>query len=284
MIASRLLAVVVAAFLVFGETCLAGPWPRKQGSAFTQLGFSTIGYNKIYDDRAEKTPVFADVRDNVVQAFGEFGVTDRLTLTASIPFKFLSVSPVQSAFAPVASRLTNSGLGDIDVTVRYNLFVDNGLAGSGGVRLGIPTGDSKNANGLILGDGEFNIAPVLLFGKSFHPHPAYIAADIAFNVRGSGFSNELLYNVELGYGFFESRLYFILLLSGKESTSSVPSKPAAASVFGLSTNNQEFTAIVPKLLYKASEHLGISISFATATHGRNIAGGFVFAGGVFHEF
>ncbi len=284
MIYSRLLVVLLAAHLFFGETCLAGSWPRKPGSAFMQLGFSTIGYNKIYDDRAEKTPVFADVRDNVVQAFGEIGVTDRLTLTALIPFKFLSVSPMQSAFAPVTSKRTNSGLGDIDMTARYSLFLDNGYAASFGLRFGLPSGDSKNADGLILGDGEFNVAPVLLFGKSFYPLPAYIAADVAYNVRGSGFSNELLYNVELGYGFFKSRLYFILLLSGKESTSSIPSTPVAASAYGLSTNNQEYTAIVPKLLYKTSEHFGISISFATATHGRNIAGGFVFAGGVFYEF
>ena len=281
---SQRFAVLVAAFLIFAETGAAGPWPRKQGSGFVQLGFSTIGYNKIYDDRAEKAPVFADVRDNVLQAFGEVGVTDLLTVTASIPFKFLSVAPLQSTLAPVTSRLINSGLGDIDVMARYNLLTENGYAVSSGLRFGIPSGDSKKANGLILGDGEFNVAPVLLLGRSFYPEPAYITADVAFNFRGSAFSNELLYNVELGYGLFESRLYVILLLSGKESTSSVPSKFVAASAYGLSTNNQEYTAIAPKLLYKFSDHLGVSISFATATHGRNIAGGFVFAGGVFHEF
>jgi hypothetical protein len=94
----------------------------------------------------------------------------------------------------------------------------------------------------------------------------------------------VIYNLELGYGLFESRLYIILLLSGKESTSSVPTKAAAALVYGLSNNNQEYTAIVPKLLYKHTDQLGASISFATATHGRNIAGGFVLAGGVFYEF
>jgi len=283
-ITSRLVSVFLPALLVIAETCVAGPWPRKQGSAFIQLGFSTIGYNKIYDDRGDKAPVFADVRDNVLQAFGEVGVSDLLTLTASIPFKFLSVSPLQSALAPLTSKLTNSGLGDIDLMARYNFLTGDGYAVSCGLRFGIPSGDSKKANGLILGDGEFNVAPILLLGRSFYPQPAYITADVAFNFRGNGFSNELLYNVEFGYGLFESRLYVILLLSGKESTSSVPSRFAAAALYGLSTNNQEYTAIVPKLLYKASDHLGISVSFATATHGRNIAGGFVFAGGVFHEF
>jgi len=283
-IAFRHLAASLIAVLLAAEACSAGPWPRKQGSAFIQLGFSRIGYNKIYNDHSEKTAVSADVRDDVLQAFGEVGVSDRLTVTASVPFTFLSVSPLPSAPAPETSRLTNSGLGDIDLMARYHLLTENGYAASCGLRFGIPSGDSKNPNGLILGDGEFNVAPVILFGKSFFPLPAYLTVDAAINLRGSGFSNELLYHVEFGYGLFESRVYAILLLSGKEATSSIPSTSVEASVYGRSTNNQEYTAIVPKLLCKVSDHSGVAISFATATHGRNIAGGFVFAGAVFHEF
>ncbi len=265
------------------HSSFAGPWPRKLGSGFVQLGFSTIGYNKIYDDGGEKAPVFADVRDNVLQLFGEVGVTDLLTVGASVPFKFLSVSPSQVPLAPTPAKLTTSGIGDIDIRARYNLLNEEGYVVSAGMLLGIPSGDSKKTSGLILGDGEFNVAPGLLLGRSFYPIPAYASVDFAYDFRGSAFSNEFLYNIEFGYGLLESKLYFILLLSGKESTSSVPSK-AAASAYGLSTNNQEFTAIIPKALYKFSGGWGASLSFATATHGRNIAGGFVFAGSVFHEF
>ncbi len=277
-------AVFVVACFSLPETGMAGPWPRKQGSGFVQLGFSTIGYNSIYNDRAEKVPTFPDVRDNVLQVLGEVGVTDRLTVTASIPLKFLSAVPLSSTPVPVTSNLSNSGLADIDVMARYSLLAKDGYAVACGLRIGIPSGDSEEANGLVLGDGEFNIAPVLLCGRSFYPLPMYVTGDVAFNFRGNGFSNELLYNVELGYGFFDSRLYIILLLSGKESTSSVPTVFVPASVYGLSTNNQEFTALIPKVLYKFSDHLGCSVSFATATHGRNIAGGFVYAAGMFYEF
>ena len=273
----------ITAFLFTCESSYAGPWPKKQGTGFFQLGFSSIGYNKIYDDNGEKAPVFADVRDNVLQVFGEFGVTDLVTVSASVPFKMLSVSPTDPASAPVASKTSSSGIGDIDVVARYNVFVEQGYAAAIGVLFGVPSGNSKKSDGLILGDGEFNIAPRLLFGHSFYPIPAFITADFAYNFRGSGFSNEFLYNLEFGYGLMENSLYLILLLSGKESTSSVPSSATAASAFGLSTNNQEYTAIVPKALYRFSPEWGVSVSFATATHGRNIAGGFVFAGGVFYE-
>ncbi|HEX9656502.1 MAG TPA: hypothetical protein VGB89_06255, partial [Bacteroidota bacterium] len=98
------------------------------------------------------------------------------------------------------------------------------------------------------------------------------------------FSNDILYNIEVGYGLMEQRLYVILQMSGRKSTSSKATVITPASRFGLNTQNQEFNAIIPKLFYRAGGGWGVSVSLATATHGRNVAGGFVFAAGVSHEF
>jgi len=266
------------------QSAFSGPWPRKQGTGFVQVGFSTIGYNKIYDDNSTKNPIYADVRDNVVQVYADYGLTDMATITASVPFKFLTATPSQLALSPIATKVTNSGIGDVDLLLRYNWFVVDGHAFSSEVLLSIPVGDDTDPNGLWIGDGEFNTAFRLSVGKSFYPEPYFITADAAYNIRGKDFSDEVLYNIEFGYGFLENRLHLILLLSGKESASTVPSRNVTAGALGFSTNNQEYTAIIPKILYKWNERFGISASFATATHGRNIAGGFVFAGGVFYGF
>jgi len=266
------------------NSAFGGPWPRKQGAGFVQLGFSTIGYNKVYDDSGEKTPIFTNVRDNVLQLYADYGLTDLATVTASVPFKFLSATPSQLALSPVATKVTNSGIGDIDLLLRYNWFVVEGYAFSSEILFGLPTGSDNDPNGLWLGDGEFNTAFRLSVGKSFHPQSYFISADLAYNIRGGEFSDEVWYNIEFGYGFFEHRLLLILLLSGKESASTVPSRNITAASLGFSTNNQEYTAIIPKLLFKIDDRLGVSASFGTATHGRNIAGGFVFAGGIFYSF
>ena len=261
-----------------------GAWPRKQGAGFVQLGFSTIGYNKVYDDDGFKYPIYADVRDNVIQAFVEYGVTDNVTVGAAIPYKFISVKPSSAALAPFSSDRDNSGIGDVDITMRYGWFNFDGCVLSTALWFGMPSGDSKNTDGLLLGDGEFNVGLSLAFGKSFYPDPLYVSGDLTFDRREKGFSDEFLYDLEIGYGLLDGRLYIVLLLSGKESTSSVPSRTFAASALGLSTNNQEYTAIIPKLVYKFSDHWGASISYGTATHGRNIAGGAVVAGGIYFEF
>jgi hypothetical protein len=258
----------------------AGPWPRKQGKGFVQLGFSTIGYDQVYRDDATKSRLAADVRDNVVQAFADFGVTDNITVTAMIPFKFISATPQASN----QSKVTNSGIGDIDVAVRRNWINKNGYAFSTEVQLGLPTGDQVDANGLVLGDGESNVAVRILGGRSFYPSPLYVTVDVAYNFRAKGFSDDVFYNAEIGYGFVENRLLVMVLLSGRESTSTKPTPMNAATELGLLTFNQEYTAIIPKVLYKFDEGWGISASYATAVHGRNVAGGAVLAGGVFLEF
>jgi hypothetical protein len=265
----------------------ASPWPRKQGGGFVQIGFSTIGYNKVYDDRSQKQPIPADVRDNVLQVFADYGLTDEVTVTAMLPFKFLSAEP-KPATSP---QRTNSGIGDIDLALRYSFLNRDGNALAGQLVFGIPVGDHKDPNGLYLGDGEFNVVARILFGRSFHPTPMYLAADVGFQYRTQEFSHDVLVNLEAGYAFADNRLYLILLISGRESLSNKPTlgpsaaaRDAVASGLGLLTNNQEYWAINPKLLYKFSNNLGIVASWATAVHGRNVAGGFVFAGGVFYEF
>ena len=254
----------------------AGPWPRKQGKGFVQLGISTIGYDQVYGDDATKFSV-GDVKDNVVQVFGDFGITDDVTVSAMLPFKFISYTPNQV-------KLTNSGVGDIDIAIRGNLINKNGYALSTEVQLGLPTGDKNDPNGLVLGDGEFNVAARILGGRSFYPSPLYVTVDVAYNFRSKGFSDDVFYNAEIGYGFAENRLFLIVLFSGRESTSTNPTPMNAATGLGLLTFNQEFTAIIPKALYKFDERWGVSASYATAVHGRNVAGGSVLAGGVFYEF
>ncbi len=264
-----------------------GPWSRKQGTGMVQLGFSTIGYKKAYGDDSEKRALGVDVRDNVLQVYAEYGLPEEFTLATMIPFKFLSATP----HLPGGSNISNSGSGDIDVTLRRTWSNMNDVALATELSFGLPVGSRSDANGLFLGDGEFNLTPRFVAGKSFYPVPLYITADLGFNFRRNNFSYDIPYGVEIGYGFFENRLYVILQISGRESISNKPTLPAGATVaevtanaLGLYGNNVEYLAIIPKLYFKATERIGISLSYATAAHGRNVAGGIVFAGSVLYEF
>lgn len=265
----------------------AGPWPRAKGEGIVQLGFSTIGYSKVYNDRSDIISILADIRDNVLQLFAEYGTGAGVTIGATLPFKFIAVTPSAAGVA----KFSNSGIGDVDVMIRKSLHESSGMILAGELVIGVPSGSRSNTSGLFLGDGELNVVSRLSFGTSFYPVPAYGTADIGFSFRTNNFSHAVSYGLEAGFGFFESRLYVILQISGKESLSNTPTLQAGASVaetaangMGLHGNNLEFLAIVPKLYYKATETIGIAVSYATALHGRNVAGGAVLAGGVLYEF
>jgi hypothetical protein len=282
---ARLALSVLTLALLIVQSADAGPWPRKHRSGYLQIGFSTIGYDRIYNADAVKQPIDADVRDNVVQLYADFGLSDLLTVTAMVPYKFIKATPTQpSATSQGSSTATNAGIGDIDVWVRYNLLQSGGTVLSGEVLFGLPTGDDRDPNGLILGDGEFNIMPRLLFGRSFYPAPVYLTADIGYNFRGTGFSDDVQFNAEVGYGFFSGRLYLMMLVSGQISTKTETTKDTPAAALGLDNNNREFIAFVPKALYKFGGGFGLVVSYATATHGRNVAAGAVFAANFFYEY
>ncbi len=267
------------------ESAQAGPWPRKHRSGYLQIGASAIGYDQIYNADAEKELTHADVRDRVVQLYADFGLSDILTVTAMVPYKFLSATPTEgSADSQGRTTASNAGIADIDVLVRINWLQSRGYALSGEVLFGLPTGDDRDAHGLILGDGEFNIMPRLLFGTSFYPAPFYLTADVGYNFRGTGFSDDVQFNAEVGYGLFSGRLYLIMLLSGQISTMTEPTRDTPAVALGLDNNNREFLAFTPKVLYRLGGGFGLVVSYATATGGRNVAAGAVLAANLFYEY
>jgi hypothetical protein len=276
----------VLLFLIFSlqPPAHGGAWPRKAGSGFLQLGFSTIGYDKTYADDGTKTPVGGKVRDNVIQLFADFGITDLLSVSAMVPLKFISTSDMTVGGAAPTQNPDNSGIGDIDVRFRYSLMQGGGYAVSGLLFFGLPAGDSEDSNGLLLGDGETNVGVGVSVGRSFYPFPLYANAELAYDVRSKGFSDDVLYSLELGYGVLDGKLFLILLFSGKESTSTKPTPATPASRFGLQTNNQEFASLVPKLFYKLGNGWALSAGYATAVHGRNVAGGAVLSAGLSYEF
>jgi hypothetical protein len=283
--------IAVALGVALAGTALGGAWPRKAQSGYLQLGFSTIGYDNVYDASGTKVPAAGKVRDNVLQLYAEYGLSDALTLGLIVPFGVLSVNdyavvypPWSSVLAPPPADVSTSGIGDIAASAQVAILHQGGSVLSAGMLFGFPTGDTTSTEGLWLGDGEFNVAPRILYGLSLYPIPMYISADLGYNFRGAGYSNEVFGSLEAGYGVLPNRLYVIVQLSVQKSTQTEPSRDIPAARLGLYNNNREFVAITPKLLYTFGNGVGAIVSYATAASGRNVAGGAVLAGSVFYEF
>lgn len=113
-----------------------------------QSGFSSIGYDKIYDEDGKKHSILYNVRDNVLQLYADYGLRDRISVRAMPPFKLLSKkrnpnfighANVKPSFQPDKNK---SGIGDVDM--RYN-FKDRGFVELLGARTPAPGGGSTSA-------------------------------------------------------------------------------------------------------------------------------------------
>lgn len=256
----------------------AGPWARKPGSAYVQLGGTTLGYDRIYNDASEKAPAGGKVRDNVAQLFADVGVLPGFTVTAMAPLVSISFEP------GAGGDLSNSGFGDLELGARYTFLERDGYAVAAALDLRLPTGDSDDPNGLLTGDGEVTAVPGILAGRSFHPLPLYVTAGFGYGLRGGRYSDDLRYSLEAGYGLWESTVTVILLFSGQTPLDQKPTVPSKAGDLGLDSNNRAFAAIIPKIFLRPGGPWAVSLSYATAFGGRNVGAGAVLGAGVAYVF
>jgi len=160
----------------FTERSLTGG--RGQGSfglVYTQADFTTIDGRNLEDGTlvatasrftGESVPFDAEtlrvlMRTRVVTFLGQFGVTDRLDVSAAVPFVTMQLSGDRvdlyrgSTFVQASAVASASGIGDAVIRAKYNLVRWGGSGLAAGAEARLPTGDEEN----LLGTGEFVVTP-----------------------------------------------------------------------------------------------------------------------------
>ena len=279
--------------LLFGshQMLAGGGWPQKKGNGFLKLSQSFIISNSFFDGNA-------DIIDNTTISvyttalYGEFGITDRLTAVAYVPF-FVRTT-LNETQGIQTGRIIEPGdelstFGDTDLTLKYALTVDKKYAVSVSLTAGLPLGEENpgedsEGNGRILQtvDGEFNQMISFDVSRSFYPAPVYVSANAGFNNRTQGFSDEFRYGFEIGYTGFE-KFTLALKFNGIESfqNGDVSGNNIGNSIF---SNNTEYLAVTPEVSYDISDNFGVSASAAFAPYGRRILAAPNFGGGVYLKF
>lgn len=276
--------LILIASLTFVQDAQSGPWPQKRKSAFYKLGFGFMQANRFYepDGRIITIPTLADY---TFSFYGEYGLTDRLTAVAYIPFvQRLTLNRQVGVdtgfeFFPGAEQ---TGLADFDIGARFGLLQKGNTVVSASLMLGIPTGNTTQPNGLYTGDGEFNQHVSLGVGHSFYPAPAYVAVEAGFNNRSSGFSDEFRFSAEAGYTIGK-KLTAIARLRGLEPLRNGDDS-ITGGTGGLYANNQRYIAYGAELAYMLTPKLGASFSVEGATRGQNILSAPAYQTGLFLDF
>ncbi len=257
----------------------AGAWTQKKGAGYAKVGFRFVRADRFYEPDGNKIDI-ATLGDYVTSFYGEYGLTDRFTVVASVPFfRRITLNRQQGTSGFVFFEGdSKSGFSDADVGLRIGLLQGETVL-SAEFLLGIPLGDDSQANGLLTGDGELNQLLKLELGHSFYPAPIYFNAGIGVNNRSQGYSDEFHYSAEVGYTFNQR---FLLAAKVRGIRSFKNGDDAfTGGMGGLFANNQSYLAYGPEASFFLTQKFGVSAGVEGAAFGENVLSAPVFSFGIF---
>jgi protein XagA len=258
----------------------AGAWPQPRWGGYFKLDHTFILARDFYNPGGEIERI-RTLGNYSTSFYGEFGFTKRLTGIAYVPFwvhNTLNETVGRQSGEILEPARTNDAFGDIDLSFKYGILVNTPVVLSTTLTLGLPTGDSRNVDGLLTGDGEFNQMLEVEAGAGLGK--AWVSAGLGYNRRTQGFTDELRYDFEFGYKFFKERLFLIFKLSGVEGI--VPGSGEAKGN-ALFSNDLEYTSPQLEAAWKLNKNWGISYRIGGAVRGQNVLAAPSHSFGVFYE-
>ena len=246
----------------------AGAWTQEVGGYYLKLSGLSFTTTKELDADGNSLLRPGELTDLALSSYLEYGLTDRLTLVASMPYKRVEETRyVGGRQNGVAVTESSSDLGDLETRLRWQLQTDPVVLS---VALGgkIPLGyEAERTTRVPLGTGEFDQDVRLLAGRSFYPLPLYVTSELGLRHRGGRFSDEILYAAEAGYTM--GRLMLKANLSGVRTLGDCGDAGQGGGLIG----DQNTFKISPGVIYSLRPEWQLSFDAISVANGCNTATG-----------
>ena len=268
----------------------AGAWTQPQGGFYSKLAglsFSSLAYLDTDGERHDRAvDPQEELSDRGLSAYLEYGLLDRLTLVASLPYKSLSfTNPRESRyFEALDSTIvrqhpdqTASGLADLELRLRWRLLLDPAvvsLAAGGKFPLGYEVPTEIPESYVPLGTGETDGEVRLLVGKSLYPVPGYVTGTLGYRRRGGEYGDELFHGLEAGYSW--NRLLVKGVVEGIQTLGDC----GATGEMGGLVGDQNNLKLSPGLIWSINDRLEVSADLFHIAAGCNTAAGTTWALGL----
>ncbi|MEO6168744.1 MAG: hypothetical protein ABIO46_12050 [Chitinophagales bacterium] len=265
--------LIAVLLLISSEAFAGGPWTQNKKGGYAQLSFSTISAALLYNNNGDSYQLYRKVTDNTLQAYLEYGLTDKLTLLGNIPVKFVSTgdetfnadtSLVDIPFP--AGKLT--ALGNISFALKYKL-IDESWKLAAQLRTDANTSSADVSTGLQTGYDCWSYQPSLLVGFSKKALYGFVTAGIT--LRSGHYSESFNATLETGYGFFKQKTYLIIVLDLDKSFLNDSTQRLDYLRTGLYVNNQEYFSYGLKINQSIGQHWNINGSLLGAGYGNLVA-------------
>lgn len=271
----RSFTLVLLFISIFQSAFAGGPWPRKKNSGYAQLGFTYVGYNKLFNHEGKVVDLRRNVTDFTSQVYIDFGLTDRLTMVANLPFKYVATSSAiasadTSYFRDTVPSGNLFGLNNVMLGFKYNI-INKRVLFSAGLNAEANVAKYDSLTTLRTGPSTFVIHPYLSTGTTFYQGKFYTQLDAGYRVRLKDYSDEVDFNFELGFSW-NQKTYFIANVAGRFTVGEgslnnnvTPLSPNGRDLHtSLYPNNQQYVGYGLKFIQKIKKvHLNAAVYFGT---------------------
>ena len=179
-----------------------GPWIREKNSAYIQLGGTSLQY-----DKQQKKNMLIDLESNVsditAQLYVEYGLVKKLEVLIVVPYKIISENV---KFVNIKNNI--SGLGNVTLGLKYNIF-DKNWKISSGLHYIANSIQKSNTSGLTTGFNAATIFPFVTLGSSSDKW--YYFGNFGYGYMNNNYSDFIRIGAEVGYRVVEKGHIMLVL-------------------------------------------------------------------------
>lgn len=159
----------------------AQAWTQPKGHGYFKVSYGQAGAGEQFDFAGDRIPYAEGVsgdafQDRSVYLYGEYGVTDRLTVVTLLPRKRLTVHTANG------DEQSTDGLGSAMLGLRWRSTQTTLSSLAINVAAVVPMGYARNRTPAI-GPGQADVQANLAYGRSLYPLPGYAQASLGFRFR-----------------------------------------------------------------------------------------------------
>lgn len=279
---------ILKAILLLVSTSLfaGGGWPKKKKTYYFKLSGWYLNADEHFVGGNRSPNTTTQLFNTTL--YGEYGITDRLTAVANIPFFYRNTfnKVIVNGELQTDGEELNS-FGDTQLGLKYGIFKNDTFSATFGVTFDIPFGENGKGVGgrLATGDGEFNQIYRFDVGASlYNSDQLSVYANIytGINVRSKGFSEESRSGLEIGAGLLHNKLWIV----GKLDTIQplFNGDRVSGSSSGIFVNNAEVTSVTPEVNVYFTKKIGFSAGATIPLSGDFVYTNPAYTAGVFYDF
>ena len=248
-------------------------WTKEKGKFYGQIGTSYLTYKQLLNGKtkpSEWTSINGKITDITVQAYGEYGITDRLTVSAQLPIRLISIKDIVAPTTLSAGSLTS--LGNIQAALTANFYNKEGIVISGKANVALPTAKYNAPTGLRTGFDATSVEPSLLIGLGRAKF--FASGEFGYVFRTNGYSNRIHAAAQIGKFFGKNKkILGIVNIELAKSGTNGTYNDGNSTKTGLYLDKQDFLAPTFKFGYKATPKVTLwaSVGSGVAPFTKNIA-------------